>query len=79
MGLRDKIKKTVGTLAAGISIALAAPGVSKAMDEGGVAVQPRLVLPSQEAFMYRCACVRAGGKAGVRAGGVESARWRMNQ
>jgi len=59
MGLRDKIKKTVGTLAAGISIALAAPGVSKAMDEGGVAVQPRLVLPSQEAFMYRCACVRA--------------------
>ena len=31
-----------------------APGAARAMDsEGGVAVQPRLVLPSQEAFMQR--------------------------
>jgi hypothetical protein len=53
MGMRDTLKKAVGTVAAGISFALA-PGAARAMDsEGGVAVQPRLVLPSQEAFMQR--------------------------
>lgn len=101
MGMRDTLKKAVGTLAAGIrsatpsplrsphgrgaghtysadvsaaldpkprlllthlrvastlavhSFALA-PGAARAMDsEGGVAVQPRLVLPSQEAFIQR--------------------------
>jgi hypothetical protein len=100
MGMRDTLKKAVGTVAAGIRSALPAPlrslhargagqrrflrrpkpnpkprpplthpcvastfavhsfalapGAARAMDsEGGVAVQPRLVLPSQEAFMQR--------------------------
>jgi len=51
MGLRDNMKKAVGTVAAGISFALA-PSAARAMDSG-VITQPRLVLPSQEAFMQR--------------------------
>ena len=84
MGLRDNMKKAVGTVAAGIRSALhaprgvlqarsairvtatdaslravpipasfaLAPSAARAMDSG-VITQPRLVLPSQEAFMQR--------------------------
>ena len=50
MGLRDTVKKAAGTVAAGLSIALA-PGAARAMDTAGdVIVAPRLVLPSQEVY-----------------------------
>ena len=54
MGLRDSIKTAAGTVAAGLTFALAAPGGARAMDSGeaGVMAPPRLVLPSQEAYQY---------------------------
>lgn len=49
MGLRDNLKKVGATVAAGLSFAMM-PGAARAMD---TVVQPRLMLPSQEAYQNR--------------------------
>ena len=46
MGLRDKAKRAIGTVAAGLTFALSSPSGADARSGS-----PRLVLPSQEAFL----------------------------